>query len=277
MTDHHAYLSLMLELASSGADRFDIVHNNSLHHLPVAMATMLDIPLLTTLHTPPTPWLESAMSATAAPVECTAVSRCTADAWRHVVDASVVRNGVDLEKWAPGPGGPSAVWTGRLVAEKAPHLAIEAARLAGIPLVLAGPAPDRAYFDREIKPRLGGDVRYAGHLDHARLAVLLAESAVAVVTPAWEEPFGLVAIEAMACGTPVAALARGALPEIVVDGTGALAAGDDPGDLAAAIEQSLACDRGAVREHVRRNFSADQMVSGYESRYAGLIDARCAA
>jgi glycosyltransferase involved in cell wall biosynthesis len=277
MADHHAYLSLMLDLARGGAERFDVVHNNSLHHLPVAMSRMLEAPMLTTLHTPPTPWLESAIDAAGGAVECTAVSRCTADAWRHVVDASVVHNGVDLDHWSAGPGGGSAVWTGRLVAEKAPHLAIEAARLAGVPLVLAGPAPDPAYFVREIEPRLGGDIVYAGHLDHARLTVLLAGSAVAVVTPAWEEPFGLVAIEAMACGTPVAAVARGALPEIVADGTGALAAGDDPADLAAAIEQALRCDRRAVREHVARNFSVAQMVSGYEDRYAALIETRSAA
>ncbi len=277
MTDHHAYLSLMLDLARSGSGRFDVVHNNSLHHLPVAMSAMLEVPVLTTLHTPPTPWLESAIGASSAPVECTAVSWCTAAAWRHVVDAPVVYNGVDLDQWQPGRGGRSAVWTGRLVAEKAPHLAIDAARLVGIPLVLAGPAPDAAYFAREIKPRLSGDITYVGHLDHRPLADLVARSAVAVVTPAWEEPFGLVAIEAMACGTPVAALRRGALPEIVAAGTGALAIGNDPADLAAAMVEALACDRRAAREHIVRSFSAARMVDGYENLYADLLDTRSAA
>ncbi len=277
MTDHHAYLSLMLDLARDGSRRFDIVHNNSLHHLPVAMASMVGVPVLTTLHTPPTPWLESAMEASATSVECTAVSRRTAAAWRHVVDATVVHNGVDLDHWKPGRRGSSAVWTGRLVAEKAPHLAIDAAGLAGLPLVLAGPAPDPAYFDREIAPRLGGGARYVGHLDHTRLAALVADSAVAVVTPAWDEPFGLVAIEAMACGTPVAALPRGALPEIVVDGAGSLAAGDTAADLAEAIRRALACDRFAVRDHVARHFSAARMVDGYEDHYAMLLDERSVA
>jgi len=277
MTDHHAYLSLMLELARDGSRRFDIVHNHSLHHLPVAMSTMLDVPVLTTLHTPPTPWLESAISVAGEPVECTAVSRSTAAAWRHVVDATVVRNGVDLARWKPGPGGGSAVWTGRLVPEKAPHVAIEAARLAGIGLVLAGPASDPAYFAREIEPRLGGEIIYAGHLDHERLSALLAQASVAVVTPAWEEPFGLVAIEAMACGTPVAALPRGALSEIVAPGTGALAAGDSPLELAAAIARSLTCDRHLVRDHVVRHFDATRMVDSFEELYVELIDTRTAA
>lgn len=110
-----------------------------------------------------------------------------------------------------------------------------------------------------------------GHLDHPALARLLAHASVAVVTPAWDEPFGLVAAEAMSCGTPVAAYAQGALPELVVDGVGALARPGDPDDLARAIDAALGCDRRAVRKHAVRSLSIRRMVDEYLAHYAGLV------
>src|SRR6202012_3414091 len=114
--------------------------------------------------------------------------------------AAVIANGIDLDDWATGPGGGGAVWCGRMVPEKAPHLAIEAARAAGVALPLAGPIVDTPYWEREVAPRLDAEVRYVGHLNHGALARLVGESRVAVATPVWEEPFGLVAAEAMAAG-----------------------------------------------------------------------------
>ncbi|RYJ05520.1 MAG: glycosyltransferase family 4 protein, partial [Actinomycetales bacterium] len=103
MREHHAYLSLMLDLARTGRRRFDLVHNNSLHHLPVAMASMTGLPTVTSLHTPPIAWLESAIALAGDSVRFTAVSRHTAEAWSHVTDATVVSNGVDTDHWRAGP------------------------------------------------------------------------------------------------------------------------------------------------------------------------------
>ena len=128
--------------------------------------------MITTLHTPPTPWLESALEVTGSRgTRFAAVSRHTADAWRHVApDVTVVPNGVDFRQWPLGPGGDHLVWYGRITAEKAPHLAIAAARRANLPLVLAGPVSDIEYFKHFVAPSLGGDIRYAGHLRHDELA-----------------------------------------------------------------------------------------------------------
>jgi glycosyltransferase involved in cell wall biosynthesis len=269
IAEHHAYLSLMLRLARSGG-AFDVVHNHSLHHLPVAMAPMLAIPLVTTLHTPPLPWLESAIAAAPGSSSFTAVSRSTARAWSHIVASAPILNGVDTDAWPYGPGGGPAVWSGRLVREKAPHLGIDAARRAGVPIVLAGPTPDAVYFDEHIAPRLGPYAVHVGHLDHRAMARLLGRASVAVVTPEWDEPYGLVAAEAMACGTPVAAYARGALPELVVDGVGALATSGSVDELAEAIGIARTCSRGEVRAHAVKRLSSERMVREYETHYATL-------
>jgi glycosyltransferase involved in cell wall biosynthesis len=201
----------------------------------------------------------------------------TARAWAHTVASTVIHNGVDVSAFVPGPGGGPAVWSGRLTPEKAPHLAMDAARLAGVELVLAGPVSDPAYVEREVRPRLGDGISYAGHLSRRLLVELLGRASVAVVTPQWDEPYGLVAAEAMACGTPVAAYARGALPEIVVDGVGALAAPGDVAGLADAVRAAAGCDRTVVRRYAAEHCSLARMVDDYERIYASLAGLDAAA
>lgn len=277
MREHHAYLSLMLSLGRSGHERFDVVHNNSLHHLPVAMASTLSIPMITTLHTPPTPWLESALRFAPSSSAFVAVSDFTARQWRHVVDASVIPNGIDVARWREGPGGGDAVWFGRIVPEKAPHLAIDAARRAGVAIDLAGPVFDAEYFAREIGPRLSDDARLLGHLDSASLSEVVRRATVTVLTPRWEEPYGLVAAESMASGTPVAAFARGGLVEVVGSGGGCLAAPDDVAALSRAIRGASTLPRAGVRAHALRHHSLETMVDRYESVYSDLASESRAA
>jgi glycosyltransferase involved in cell wall biosynthesis len=168
------------------------------------------------------------------------------------------------------------VWSGRLVPEKAPHEAIDAVRRTGRTINVAGPMLDRAYFDREIQPRLGDKVRYAGHIDQRALCELVGSSAVAVVTPQWDEPYGLVAAEAMACGTPVAAYGRGGLNEIVTPESGCLATSPDVAALAEAVDAAVACDRGAVRRHAVQAHGLTRMVDEYEALFRRTV-ARAAA
>jgi glycosyltransferase involved in cell wall biosynthesis len=271
--EHHAYLQLMVRLAQTAADDFDVIHNHSLHHMPIAMASTLPVPMVTTLHTPPTPWLESAIQV---PDDCrvtfAAVSAHTAAAWSHLIeDALVIHNGVDVSRWVPGPGGGGAVWSGRLVPEKGAHLAIDAAVLAGMPLRLAGPVSDRDYFEREIRPRLGlPGVAYVGHRTQAELVRLVGEASVALVTPCWDEPYGLVVAEALACGTPVCAFARGALPELLDEDCGRLVAPGEVAGLAAALHDASRLSRRAARERAVRDCSLESMVERYVDLYGEL-------
>jgi len=279
LIEHMAYQRTMVRLIRD--PEIDVVHLNCVHALPVSMSGALDLPVTATLHSPPTPWLELAYGAAredgAAP-RTVAVSSTLADQWGRATGLrpAVILNGVDVDRWRPGPGdGGFAVWTGRIVPEKAPHLAIDAARLAGVPLVLAGPAHDRAYFDEFVAPRLGSGITYVGHLRQKALARLVGRASVALVTPAWEEPFGLVVAEAMACGTPVAGVMRGALPELVTPQAGALADAD-PQSLAEAVHRAVRCDRSAVRRYAVQRFDKRIMVQAYETLLHDAVADRAA-
>lgn len=282
MAEHHAYLGVLLRLVHSHVGEFDVVHNNSLHHLPVAMAPALSCPLVTTLHTPPFPLLESALrsGAVIAPQRaptCCAVSAHTAAAWRPVLGTvPVVRNGVDTSTWVAGPGGGGAVWTGRIVPEKGLDHAIAAARGAGVPLRIAGPVLDAGYYDGVVRPLLGMDVEHVGHLTHPELVELVGSADVAIASPRWDEPYGLVVAEALACGTPVAAYARGGVPEVLTPLCGRLAESGDVAALGAAVAAAARLSRSAARARAVSYCSVGRMIDDYEGLYTGAL-ARSAA
>ncbi|WP_072803311.1 glycosyltransferase [Rhodococcoides yunnanense] len=273
VSEHHAYLSVMLDLAGELGTHFDVVHNHSLHYLPIAMSPALPMPMLTTLHTPPFAWLESAVAISgSSSCEFAAVSEHAAQQWDPVISGvNVVLNGISLERWPVGPGGDRAVWSGRIVPEKGTHLAIDAARIAGIDLVLAGPISDTDYFDKEIAPRLGSDVTYTGHLSQDELAPLVGGSSVAIVSPVWEEPYGLVVAEALACGTPVAAFSRGGIPEIVDLSCGRLARPDSAEHLAVAITEAAGLSRRDARRRAETVCADSRMVESYLGLYESML------
>ena len=166
-----------------------------------------------------------------------------------------------------------ALFLGRFHPEKSPHLAIDAARAAGLPIVLAGKCSEpveRAYFTREIEPRIDKDVTIFGIADAAAKRRLLSRATCMLFPISWEEPFGLVIIEAMVCGTPVVALRRGAVPELIVDGqTGVIC--DDAADLPAGIARARNIDPAACRKHVEAGFTVEVMAEGYEAVYRQAV------
>ena len=269
LREHHAHLRVLDALRTTYADEVDVVHNNSLHYLPLSLAATLPAPVVTTLHTPPIPWLTSSLDAGGSSHAFTAVSRFTARQWTPWVgQADVVHNGVDPRRWPLGPGGGGLLWFGRLVPEKAPHLALAAAAAAGQHLHLVGPALDPDYFDAEIAPHLGARATWHGHLGGGELARAVGRASAVLVTPAWDEPFGLVAAEAAMCGTPVVAFDRGGLGEVLRPGVGqqvgAVVPADDVEAMAAAVGPALALDRRSVREAALSHLSAQAMVRRYE-------------
>lgn len=270
MREHHAHLAVLHALRTTYAGEIDVVHNNSLHYLPLSLSTTLPVPTVTTLHTPPTPWLTSALAAGGSSHAFTAVSRFTARQWEPwVPGAQVLHNGVDPERWTLGPGGGGVLWFGRLVPEKAPHLAIAAAAAAGRHLDLVGPALDPGYFAAQIAPHLGRGVTWHGHLGGRTLVEAVGRAGAVLVTPAWDEPFGLVAAEAAMCGTPVVAFDRGGISEVlrpnVGQQVGIVVPEGDVAAMGAAIAPAAAMDRRAVRAAALSHLSAQTMVGRYEA------------
>jgi glycosyltransferase involved in cell wall biosynthesis len=162
------------------------------------------------------------------------------------------------------------LYISRMSPDKGAHLAIDAARSVGRRIVLAGKTNEpveQEYFEAEIRHRLGSDAEFVGTADLETKKELYSKACCLVFPIRWDEPFGLVMIEAMACGTPVVALNRGSVPEVVVDGVTGFVR-DDPSELTDAINMVDGIDPVACRRHVEQNFDMTAMAVGYERAYA---------
>jgi glycosyltransferase involved in cell wall biosynthesis len=189
-----------------------------------------------------------------------------------------IPNGVALERWRFGARKRSfALALGRICPEKGYHLAIDAAARAGVPLLIAGTVypyeTHQRYFAEALAPRLGASARFLGPIGGVRKRRLLAAARCLLVSSLVDETSSLVAMEALASGTPVVAFRRGALPEIVEHGvTGFL--GDDVASMAAAIDAAASLDPRACRRAAEDRFSAARMTAAYLDTYARVLDRR---
>lgn len=229
-----------------------------------AFALCRDLRTIHTLHRNPTdPSVADAVRATAAPL--VAVSNDSARRWRAdgAQDVVAIPNGVpDFPIHVAAPD-PFALVAGRIAPEKGTATALRVARRAGMDAVLVGEVYDRGYFAREVVPLLDG-VHVFRTLPRERVLTLMARAAVTLTPVEWDEPFGLVAAEAQIAGCPVVGYARGALTEVVPQGTGGILV--TPGDedaLAAAIPMARSIDRALIRADARDRFDLDVMVGAY--------------
>jgi glycosyltransferase involved in cell wall biosynthesis len=193
---------------------------------------------------------------------------------------ATVFNGVDLSKYAFVPtvaADSPLVFLGRLERFKGVHNAVRIAASSGRRLVIAGnqvrSGADATYFDDEIAPALDGDrVRYVGPVDDVQKSKLLGESTALLMPIEWEEPFGIVMAEAMACGTPVIAFARGSVPEVVRHGVNGFVC-NNVAEAASLVTKLGNIDRATVRQDAESRFSSETIVSAYEAIYREAIAA----
>lgn len=271
---HDRLMTELLDQLAVNERGYDLVHNHCLYPQPLERAADLPMPMVTTLHTRPIRELTDVIGAEAGAF--VAVSGYVRDAWSTLRPRpAVIHNGIDVARWTLGSGGDDLAWFGRIIPEKAPHLALEAARLAGRHLLMAGRIGDADYFATEVAPRLGRHATYLGPLRHAELARMVGRCRATLVTPTLPEPFGLIAAESAACGTPVIAFDVGALGEVVIEGiTGTVVPAGDITAMAAAVGPVGRLDRGRANRAVRGRFGIATMTERYLALYDGLVSAR---
>ena len=251
----------------------DVVHDHSLVG-PLYAPSIPAPPVVTTNHGPFNEVLTPIYRAISHQMSVIAISRYQASEAVGVSIAAVIHHGIDVERIPFGDGtGGYAAFLGRMHPNKGIEEAIVAARTAGMPLRIAAkmsePA-EREYFRARVGPHLGGDIEYIGELSRAEKYDFL-KDAVCLLNPIrWAEPFGMVMIEAMACGTPVVTNNRGSASEIVDDSeTGFLC--DDTDSLVRALRRVETLNRSRSREAVERRFSSQRMAADHIALYRRAI------
>jgi UDP-glucose:tetrahydrobiopterin glucosyltransferase len=264
--------------------RYDVVHNHAFDAPAVSLASDLGAPVLHTLHLPPevhvADALREARSGEPAPaVAC--VSAAQAGGWRELVGVDAILPPLIPTSRIPfsATPGAGAVFAGRLSPEKGAAEAIAIARIASVPIKVFGDRYDEQYARTRIDTL--GDV--PGVVVHPAVSQhdlwnALGKAAVLLCPARWDEPFGMVAAEAQACGTPVVAFRRGALDEVILDGsTGLLVAPDDLNAAAAAAREAPALSRDACRAHAVDHLDIELSLDAHERLYEQLAGAAVGA
>jgi glycosyltransferase involved in cell wall biosynthesis len=192
---------------------------------------------------------------------------------QSAVRCRVIHNGIDVEAFTFRPrAGGALFFIGRMEDEKGPDLAIGVARQLGRPLTLAGPIVDQHFFDRSVKPSLGGDIRYVGVVDHRQKDELFGQAGCVLMPSRVNEGCPIVSFESLACGTPVVALANGALPEIIEPGLTGFVTSDER-ELAPLVVRALELNRSAVRARVAERFDLSVVAGKYLRLYQEMTAA----
>jgi glycosyltransferase involved in cell wall biosynthesis len=276
--DHVARAFEEIDLAAY-EEPFDVVHDHC-GFTALAMADRLDTPLVHTLHgqfTASTTAFYSRHGHKAALVGISRAQLASAPVGMEPVGA--IPNPIDARAWPLREHKDDyLLWIGRMTAEKGPHRAIAAARAAGVPLVLAGVIQpgQQAFFDREVAPHIDGErVRFIGEVGGSVKLAAFAGARALLMPIRWEEPFGMVMVEALACGTPVIAFPEGAARELVCDGqTGFLVEGEQA--MGAAVGRLSHIAPRDCRAWVAEHCDVDVVAAAYERTYRSVAHARAA-
>ncbi|WP_328853761.1 glycosyltransferase family 4 protein [Micromonospora globbae] len=251
------------------ADDFDVVHDHTT--IGPIIAGRRAVPTVATVHGNPVGEYGEVLSFTDQGVALVAISHAQRRLNPQLPWAGTVHNAMDLagipRKTAPGRG--PVLWLARFSPDKGPDVAIRACRAAGLTLMLVGKCNEpieRRYYDEVIRPLLDEDVTVVFNADREAVLQILVDARCLIMPIQWEEPFGMVMLEAMATGTPVVAFNRGAVPELLRPGlTGLVCEADE--ELPAALHEASTLDPAACVAHVEENFSTQRMARGYEQIY----------
>lgn len=268
--DHVARAFALIDKASRHGRPYDVVHDHC-GFTAFAMADRLSTPVVHTLHGPFTAETAAFYAHHAEKAQVVAISRAQlAQAPDGLRVAGVVPNPIDARQWPLVEDKDGyLLWVGRVTAEKGPHRAIAAARLAQMPLVLAGPVQpgQERFFEHEVAPHIDGEqIRYVGEVAGADKVRLFSRARALLMPIRWPEPFGMVMLEAMVCGTPVIAFPEGSARELVIPGeTGFLVDGEE--EMADACEVTGRIDAARCRRTIVERCDVAAVAAAYEDVY----------
>ena len=260
--------------AAMQVSEYDVIHNHAFDAPAVRLATALHAPVVHTLHLPPDKAVSAALRQAARggrPPAVAVVSRFQASAWRRVVPVDAVLPPyppTGVIAWSEN-AGQGALFAGRLSPEKGAAEAIDIARAAGVPIDVYGDVYDPGYSREQVDPRRNWPgVSVHPGVPRAILWEAMARAAIVLCPSRWNEPFGLAAAEAQACGTPVVAYRRGGLSEVIVDGvTGFLVPPDDVPGAVEAVSKVTGVSRTACRQHAAGQLDLELSLDAHERLY----------
>lgn len=263
------------------ATRYDVVHNHAFDAPAITLATELNTAVVHTLHLPPDAAIAAALRQAAdggQPPAVACVSGSQANSWRGTVRVDAILPPYVPTRSVPwsDAAGDGAVFAGRLSPEKGAAEAIGIAQAAGLRIDIYGDAYDAEYAREQIDPwRDAPGVAVHQGVPRTSMWAVMARAAVVLCPAMWDEPFGMAAADAQACGTPVVAFKRGGLGEIIVDGvTGFLVAPDDIQMAADGVRRTTQISRAACREHAERSLDLERSLDAHELLYRRVIRRR---
>ncbi|MCR8669941.1 glycosyltransferase family 4 protein [Agrococcus sp. HG114] len=267
--DGRVWEALHVAHALARSHAFDLVHSH-LDWLPLAFAGSWRAPLVTTVHGFSGPAILPAYVA----ARSSYVAISDADRSPLLDYVATIHHGIDLaELELSEAGGEDLVVLGRIHPDKGTAEAIEIAQRAGRRLLIAGIVQDREYFDARVRPLVDGErVVHLGSVGPAERSRLLGSAAALLHPIAFDEPFGLSVVEAMACGTPVVAYRRGSMAEVIDEGVTGFVV-DDREQAVDAVRRARALDRRTIRAVAARRFGVERMVDDYLAVYERLLGA----
>lgn len=267
--DAKVYEALHNSTVFARAGEFDVLANH-FDFMPLTYSRLVSTPMVTTIHGFSSPKIVPVYREFSDIAHYVAVT--DADRNADLRYAATIHHGIDLAQFTFRPKhGEYLLFLGRIHPDKGTHLAIEVARRAGLPLIIAGVIQDEEYFRSAVEPHLTGtDVTYLGPVGPAERDALLGGARALLHLIGFAEPFGLSVVEAMATGTPVIATPLGSMPEIIRHGrTGFLVA--DVAGAVAAVSDLGRLDRAACRDDVFERFTADRMIDAYLALFERIV------
>lgn len=251
--------------AFAKAGNFDIIHNHSYGGLPLAQDCL--VPTVSTVHSLSASYRQFKNNL------YIAISQRQRFIFRELRKMRVIHHGINIDVFPfQEESQDYLVWVGRFCPEKGVHHAIKVAQALDMPLKLIGVIGDVNYFNTTIKPYLSEQIQYLGEMGEEKNHIV--KKAKCFLMPIeWEEPFGLVMVEAMACGTPVIAFNRGSVMEVIEHGkTGFIVTSED--EMIEAVQKIEEINRLECRNHVKEKFSVEQMVANHEIVYREMLDGK---